>query len=367
MDIKKIPKIYACLVCDYNTIRKQEYNNHILTPRHKINILERVVTQNEMKECDNEKSMKKYTCEPCKYNTVSKKDFEKHELSNKHIKNLTHSTNVSCSLQDNLIQNICKPCIMCSECDKSFANNSGLWKHKKKCAPKQKEESIQKEESTQKEEPKEDIDAPLTNSFMREMFMEMVKSNKELHNIVIEQLAKSQSVTNNNTTTNSNNTNNQFNLHFFLNETCKDALNITEFINSLQVQVQDFVATGQLGFVEGISRIILNGLKSVDVEKRPVHCTDAKRETVYIKDKNLWEKENPDKRKLKWAINRVAQMNFNQLPKWQQEHPEYMNCDNKRNDEFVHLSLTALGGQGKVEEDKFMDKIMRNVMKKVTI
>lgn len=341
MDTKKIPKTYTCLVCDYNTLRKQDYDNHILTQRHNI----------KMKEGDNENSVKIYTCEQCKYNTVRKKDFEKHELSNKHIKNI-----------ENPIQDFCKPCNICSECDKSFANKSGLWKHKKKCIPIQKEEPIQKQEPIQKE----DNDAPLSTSFMREMFMEMIKSNKEMQNMFLEQIAKSQNVTNNNTT-NSNNTNNQFNLQFFLNETCKDALNITEFINSLQVQVQDFVATGQLGFVEGISRIILNGLKSVDAEKRPVHCTDAKRETVYIKDNNLWEKENPDKRKLKWAINRVAQMNFNQLPKWQEEHPEYMNCDNKRNDEFVHLSLTALGGQGKVEEDKFMDKIMRNVMKNVTI
>jgi hypothetical protein len=131
--------------------------------------------------------------------------------------------------------------------------------------------------------------------------------------------------------------------------------------------VHDFEETGRLGYVEGISRIILNGIKDMDISKRPVHCTDLKRETVYIKHDNQWGKEEPDKKKLKWAVSRVAQMNLNQLPNWQSENPECTNMDTRQNEELIQYSLSALGGQYKEEEDKFMDKIMKNVLKEVVV
>jgi hypothetical protein len=164
-----------------------------------------------------------------------------------------------------------------------------------------------------------------------------------------------------------NTTNNQFNLQVFLNEQCKDALNIMDFVNSLQLQVKDFEATGRLGFVEGISRIIVNGLKQIDVHKRPIHCTDVKRETLYIKDQDLWEKANPDKNKLKRAVNIVAQKNLRQLPKWQEENPQCVDINAKENEEYLHLSLAALGGRTPEEDAKYMDKIVRNVLKEVVI
>jgi hypothetical protein len=199
-----------------------------------------------------------------------------------------------------------------------------------------------------------------------------MKNSQELQNVLLEQnnklfeLANKQTITNTNSNNTTNN-NNQFNLQFFLNETCKDALNITDFINSLQLKVSDFETTGRLGYVEGISRIILNGIKDMDISKRPVHCTDLKRETVYIKHENEWEKENSDKKKLKWAINSVAQMNLKQLPNWQLENPECINMDTRQNEELIKYSLAALGGQYKEEEDKYMDKIMKNVLKEVVV
>jgi hypothetical protein len=140
-----------------------------------------------------------------------------------------------------------------------------------------------------------------------------------------------------------------------------------DFVNSLQLQVKDFVATGRLGFVEGISRIIVNGLKQIDVHKRPIHCTDVKRETLYIKDQNLWEKANPDKNKLKRAVNLVAQKNLNQLPKWQEENPQCTDINTKENETYIQLSLAALGGRTPEEDAKYMDKIVRNVLKEVVI
>jgi hypothetical protein len=199
-----------------------------------------------------------------------------------------------------------------------------------------------------------------------DLLVELIRQNKELQNVLVEQnnkiieMSKPQFVIN-------NTTNNQFNLHVFLNEQCKDALNIMDFVNSLQLQVKDFEATGRLGFVEGISRIIVNGLKQIDVHKRPIHCTDVKRETLYIKDQDLWEKANPDKNKLKRAVNIVAQKNLNQLPKWQEENPQCVDINAKENEEYLHLSLAALGGRTPEEDAKYMDKIVRNVLKEVVI
>jgi hypothetical protein len=153
----------------------------------------------------------------------------------------------------------------------------------------------------------------------------------------------------------------------FLNETCKDALNITDFLQSIQLQVKDFEATGKLGYVEGISRIIINGLKTMDVHKRPIHCTDVKRETVYIKDNNFWEKENEEKMRLKKAVSHVAQMNLSQLRQWQKENPNHVNINTKENEDFLHLSMVALGGQSEKEDEKYMDQILKKVFKEIVI
>jgi hypothetical protein len=119
--------------------------------------------------------------------------------------------------------------------------------------------------------------------------------------------------------------------------------------------------------VEGISKILIDNLKHIDDTKRPVHCSDLKRETVYIKHADEWEKENDDKKKLKWMVNRVAQMNLAKVNEWQLENPECVNLDTPENEDMLKFSLAALGGQGKEEEDKFMEKIMRNVLKEVTV
>ena len=197
--------------------------------------------------------------------------------------------------------------------------------------------------------------------------VELIRQNKDLQNVLIEQNNKMIEMTKPQPVVINNTTNNQFNLQVFLNEQCKDALNIMDFVNSLQLQVKDFEATGRLGFVEGISRIIVNGLKQIDVHKRPIHCTDVKRETLYIKDQDLWEKANPDKNKLKRAVNIVAQKNLSQLPKWQEENPQCVDINAKENQEYLQLSLVALGGRTPEEDAKYMDKIVRNVLKEVVI
>lgn len=282
----------------------------------------------------------RFFCDLCCYGTTNKKDFTKHENTKKHVdkmcKKLIKSQIEKLNIDDSKH--------ICSHCGKEYKEKSGLWRHKKKCSP-----TLQSSQNSM-----------VTN----DMVLKLMEQNHDLQKQIFE-LAKNQTVTNN---LNSNNTTtNHFNLNVFLNETCKDALNITDFVNSLQLQVKDFENTGRLGYVEGISRIILHGLRQIDVHKRPLHCTDIKREIVYIKNNDMWEKEGPEKERLQKAVNRVAQMNLNQLQKWQEQNPECSRIDTKENEEYIHLSLVALGGQTQEEDEKYMDKILKNVMKEVII
>lgn len=301
-----------------------------------------------MLDCSYEKNVQNFNCECCNYITSKKNNFTKHLATQKHILMWSY-----CEQQ----KLVAKPKMQC-QCGKSYQHRQSLHTHRKTCSY-----VIQNNNSKQ---PPNATDPAENVALSSDLLVELIRQNKELQNVLVEQnnkiieMSKPQFVIN-------NTTNNQFNLQVFLNEQCKDALNIMDFVNSLQLQVKDFEATGRLGFVEGISRIIVNGLKQIDVHKRPIHCTDVKRETLYIKDQDLWEKANPDKNKLKRAVNIVAQKNLRQLPKWQEENPQCVDINAKENEEYLHLSLAALGGRTPEEDAKYMDKIVRNVLKEVVI
>ena len=277
--------------------------------------------------------------------------------------------------------------LICSECNKKFVSNSGLWKHRKKCIeppPKEPEE----------QEPLDNTELQNTlrpannfSNFTHQLFLEVLRESKELQNVLIEQNKELQNkllekdnmlIEQNNkiielaskpTMVNSNNNSNNkhFNLQFFLNETCKDAMNITDFINSIKLTIDDFETTGRLGFVDGISRIFVKELNKLETEKLPLHCTDFKRETVYIKNNDTWEKENDEKTRVKWAIDRVAQLNYNKVIDWQEKYPDCWVNNSRGNEKFFALVKVALGGHGKEEEDKFREKIMKNVLKEVVL
>jgi len=275
----------------------------------------------------------------------------------------------------------------CNTCDKLFNTNSGLWKHKKKC-----EKLAKTNNEIQTEKTNNVIDANLVlhllkeNSEFKQLLFEQQKQNQEQQKHHQEQLMQVQTENNQlqkqlldvvkdgklgniNNTTNNNITNNnqRFNLNFFLNEQCKDAMNIEDFINSLQLELEDLTETKRLGFVQGISRIFTNKLQELDIYSRPLHCTDIKRETVYIKDDNQWEKDNHNKDKLKSIVNKVANKNYRQLSKWQEKHPNYLTMDTQDCDDFIDISCKALGGKNNNEDDKFKQRIMKNVLKEVTL
>ena len=311
MDTKSCCVKYYCDCCDYGTSRKGSYNKHILTSKHllTINGHEKVA-----ESCD-----VKYYCESCDYKTSRKSSYDKHILTPKHVK----------------LQQRC----VCNICNKSYSDRSGLFKHKRKCGT----------QITQ------------TIEVSTNIFMEMMKQNNELTKQVIE-LASKPTTTNNNTTNN-----NSFNLQFFLNETCKDALNITDFINQLQVGTKDLEETGRLGYAEGISKIFINGLKKLNVNQRPVHCSDAKRETIYIKDGDQWEKDNDEKIKLTNAIRDVAHKNIEQIQVWTEEHPEYTDLKSKYNDRYMKLIGEAMSGSTNEETYRNYKKIARNIMRETII
>jgi hypothetical protein len=191
---------------------------------------------------------------------------------------------------------------------------------------------------------------------------EIQRQNLEYQKQIIELAKQPNQITNNNTTNN-----NQFNLQFFLNTTCKDALSINDFVNSLDIQVADLEETGKLGYIGGITRIIMNGLKDVEINKRPLHCTDLKRETLYVKNENAWEKENSAKYQLKKAVERVSNRNLQQIRKWQEIHPLFKDTSTKENDMFIHLSTQAIGACSTEESERNIDKIMKNVLKEVVL
>jgi hypothetical protein len=358
--LQKSQQKYYCTSCDYTTCNIYDFNKHNSTRKHKNNEnFARMEINGNKKNAENAKKSQvsiTYTCNSCNFITMNKSNYNMHLLTKKHKQNSSQVEEI-----DN--KNLC------TSCNKAFKNASGLWKHKQKCNP-----------SEIKREP--DIKNTQNTMLNENSFMELLKTNKELqhflmeqHNTMMEQntklleLAKagSNGSMNNSHNNSHNTTNNQFNLNFFLNETCKDAMNITDFINSLKVTIEDFENTGKLGYIEGISRIIINRLKGLDTNKRPVHCTDAKRETLYVRDQDAWEKDSVDKIKLKTAVKQVARMNLSQLPKWQKENPESEILDTRQNDEYIRYSMVALGGNGEDEEDKFIDKITKNVLREVII
>jgi hypothetical protein len=152
-----------------------------------------------------------------------------------------------------------------------------------------------------------------------------------------------------------------------LNEDCKNAINIVDFVESLKITVNDLEQTGRLGYAEGITRIFIDALKRLDVTKRPLHCTDIKRETVYIKDQDNWEKENAEKTKLRNIVKKIARKNLKMIPAWQEQNPDFRYLDTPENNEFIQISLNSLGPESSEQQENVENKIMRNVLKEVVI
>ena len=299
---------------------------------------------------DTQKSQKKqcvFKCVCCDYNTSKNSDYIKHLATDKHKKREKQE-------QDMHLSQYISKCYKCEECGNMYKYESGYYRHKKKCLP------INNQPSDDKE-----------------LIMMLINENKEFKQIIIEQnktileITKNATTPTNNNTTNNNITTNShnktFNLQFFLNEQCKDALNITEFVSSIKMQITDLETTGRRGYVEGVSRIINKNLKELDMFKRPIHCSDLKRETLYIKNDNEWKKENDDKPLLTRAIKQVANENIKQIGEWKKEHPDCTDSTSRQNDLYLQIVSNAMSGGTSEEQSKNYEKIISNIAKEVVI
>jgi hypothetical protein len=306
-----------------------------------------------------------YYCEKCHYYTSKKSSFDKHNETKKHKVTLS---DVCHEVGDTKVAYSCK------NCDKVYYSRNGLWVHKKICkiiVDKPKESNLN--------------DINITGMSDKELIILLIKENKELQSLLVDHAREykddiknmmmevlkngtsntTNNNTNNNTNTNCMNNNKTFNLQFFLNETCKDAMNITDFVDSIKVQLCDLERFGEIGYVENLSNIITSNLKALDVTERPVHCTDKKRETIYIKDEDKWEKEDDNRTKLRKAIKKIAAKNYKLLPEYREKYPGCQYAESKYSDKYNKMVVEAMCGNGNEAEKE--DKIIRNISKNVTI
>lgn len=292
----------------------------------------------------------KFYCEKCDYSCSKKSSWDQHLSTAKHQK----------ANEANSQANDVNEKYSCENCKKIFKHQSSYCRHKNKC----KQISSEDEHHEEKIEDNEEDNETITD---KELVLMVLKQNAELLGIVKNGTTNN---SHNNTNTNSNHTNSHnktFNLQFFLNDTCKNAMNIDDFVNDIVLTLKDLEDTGRLGFAEGISKIINRRLKELSVTERPIHCSDAKRETLYVKDKDKWEKEDEDTPILTKAVKNIAGKNMMQIFDWQKAHPDYSDPDTRTSDKYMKMLTNVMSGGTEEEINANYNKIVRNVIKEVPI
>jgi hypothetical protein len=290
----------------------------------------------------------KFICECCDYTCCKQSDINKHITTAKHEKKAKCYKNGDNAI--NFSPKLAKP-LMCL-CGKEYKHYASLYRHKMKCVS---------------------YNDNFEKTFQeKELIQELIKQNKEFKDIIMEQnqkmmdlAVKATTNTNNITNTHTNSHNkNTFNLQFFLNETCKDAMNINDFIESVQLQLKDLEYTGENGYVAGITNVLLRELKQLDICKRPIHCSDVKREVFHIKNEDKLEKESEH---LINAIKQTTRKSIILLAEWREKHPGCMEYQNKKNEQYLKINGEVLGAINDVEEEKDFNKIISSVAKATTI
>ena len=274
-----------------------------------------------------------FSCEKCDFITCNKKDYNRHLQTKKHL---------SIDFQGKTPQKTHYDC----SCGKSYKDYSGLWRHKKKC-PKI---------NVNLNDTIEDVDIS-----DKDLILTLIQQNNELQKQMLEVIKNG---THNTNISNSNNK--TFNLQLFLNETCKDAMNIMEFVDSIKIQLCDIESIGELGFVNGMSKLIIKNLNALAENMRPVHCNDPKRDSLYVKDANVWEKEDSDNKKIKKAIKYISHKNICAIPEWKAKYPDCIYSHSKKSDQYNHIVIEAMGGSGDNDAEK-ADKIVKKIAKEVII
>jgi hypothetical protein len=297
-----------------------------------------------------QKSSFRFCCKDCHYYTDRKSNIDNHFTTARHIKEI-NGNNIKYKLSD---------VFCCEKCKKVYQTNAGLWKHNKKCNA----------QNNCDYEPNKITDDSVDKDQLILMLIkqnsELIKETAEFKTLMIEQQNMMLEVIKNGTNNNNNNTTNShnkaFNLQFFLNETCKDAMNIMDFVDSIKLQLCDLERVGELGFVDGISNIIVKNLKELDVTERPIHCTDKKREVLYVKDEDKWEKDE-EKNKIKKAIKRVANKNIRLLPVFKEKYPDCNKSSSNHSDQYNKIIVESMDTDTD-SENKIIAKISKEVIVK---
>ena len=311
------------------------------------------------------KTPSNFTCEKCAFKCSNKKDYNRHILTAKH-KILTNTSDNSLEKPQSINPYICN-------CGISYKHRQSLYNHKKKCN--YVNEPLPDEE-------KKDLNVNLemvmeliknaNNNNNTDTIMELIKQNQEFKELIIDQnktimdlSTRTNNITNNNNNT-INNNNQKFNLNFFLNNTCKDAMNMSEFIENMDVNFKDIEYIGRNGYVNGMTNMILSRIKDLDVTKRPLHCTDLKRETMYIKDNDEWNKDTPDNTQLRNMVKIVAKHNQYQFPLWREKHPASDDMNSETFEFSLKMIQNILGDVGE-EHIKLDNKVIRNLSKHILV
>jgi len=307
---------FYCEKCDYLCSRKQQYQNHIKSRKHLGNTI-----------CSQQ-----YYCEKCDYTCSLKHHLEIHFKSRKHL------GNTNCSQKPTDTDYVCK-------CGNKYESRSGLWKHKQKCG--------------------EYLNNEKNNSYNKkyDIVTQLIQSNSEWQSIIKEIIKNG---INNTTNTNCNN-HNTFNLQIYLNETCKNAMNLSEFIETIKPTIQELELTGREGYVKGISHIVTTRLNEFRTEEKPIQCSDGKREILYIKENDIWNKEDDEKPLLTSAIKKVAHRNLCNISEWQKLNPDCTDSDSRKNDLYLKIVSNSMPGLSKEESDNNHNKIISSVAKNTVI
>jgi hypothetical protein len=309
------------------------------------------------------KNIFKFICKCCDFGCSKKGDWSRHILTSKHKNNDKTMTN------EDKITSITSYLFQCG-CGKIYKHRQGLWSHKKTC------QKFTKKSDTNENESKSNFDC--VNDTSNNVIIELLKQNSEFKELLIDQhkqhiesnkqmVEKIVDLAGKTGSYNTNCNNKTFNLQVFLNEQCKDALNITDFVSQIKLQLSDLDMIGRVGYTEGMSKIIVRNLKELDVSKRPIHCSDLKREILYVKDQNAWEKENGENVKIKRAIKFIESKNVKQIPQWVEVNPDSEDYDSKKHLEYHNIMIESMGGSTNEDDNKKHERIIRNIAKEVII
>lgn len=328
---KSSQNLYKCECCHYISSKISNFNKHLLTPKHLRKREETLLA------------------------TFSSK--KGHESSSNDISPATFFVTMN---NDEMFK--------CEKCERIYKNRSGLWKHNKNGCLEYNisENSIIVKENENENEKINDEELKIMLKEMMKCFQKDSEMKNELLNQLKEQnkiITEQQKSINEMIPKVGNNNNNKFNLNFFLNEQCKDALNMSDFIKGLEIQLKDLMYTKNNGIIEGVSNVFVNGLKQLETTKRPIHCTDIKRETLYIKEHDEWEKDEDNKEKLIGALNNIAFKQRRSISDWEKNNPNWIKSD-KGKDDYINLIRSVMAEVPSGAKD---NKIIKNIVKELQI